>query len=110
MMEAKTPQQFFDEILPLRFKPEKARGIDVTVQVSISGPQGGVWTVEISKQTLKVSKENHSTPKLMVAVAEADFLDIVNERLSAQKAFFMGKIKFKGDIGLALKLRDAGFL
>ncbi len=110
MMEAKTPQQFFDEILPLRFKPEKARGIDVTVQVNISGPQGGAWTVEISKQILKVMKETCSTSKLRVEVSQDDFLDIVNEKLSAQKAFFMGKIKFKGDIGLALKLRDAGFL
>lgn len=110
MMEAKTPQQFFDDILPKRFKPEKAKGIDVTVEVTISGPAGGVWTIEISKQILKVTKESCLSPRLKVAVGDDDFLDIVNEKLSAQKAFFMGKIKFKGDIALALKLRDAGFL
>ena len=110
MMEARTPQQFFDEILPMRFKPEKAKGISVTVQVKITGPQGGDWTVEINELKLKVAKGNYPSPKLTVVVADNDFLDIVNDKLSAQKAFFTGKIKFKGDIGLALKLRDAGFL
>jgi putative sterol carrier protein len=110
MMEARTPQQFFEEILPLRFKPEKAKGISVTIQVNISGPRGGDWTVEIDEQRLKVMKGDCSSPKLKVAVADDDFLDIVNDKVSAQKAFFMGKINFKGDIALALKLRDAGFL
>jgi putative sterol carrier protein len=109
-MEAKTPQQFFDEILPLRFKPENAKGIDVTVQVSLTGPQGGVWMVEIKDQKLAVQKGSHPSPKLTVGAADIDFLNIVNDKLSAQKAFFTGKIKFKGDIALALKLRDAGFL
>jgi len=41
---------------------------------------------------------------------DADFVDLVNDKLSSQKAFFTGKIKFKGDIAVALKLKDAGFL
>lgn len=109
-MEAKTPQQFFDEILPLRFQPEKAKGVDVTVQVNIMGAMGGDWMVEIKDKRIKVEKGTYSSPKLKVEVSDADFLDIVNERLSAQKAFFLGKIRFKGDLTLALKLRDAGFL
>ncbi len=109
-MEAKTPQQFFDEILPLRFQPEKAKGVDVTVQVNIMGAMGGDWMVEIKDKKLKVEKGICSSPKLKVEVSDVDFLDIVNERLSAQKAFFLGKIRFKGDLALALKLRDAGFL
>ena len=109
-MEARTPQEFFDEILPRRFKPENAKGIDVTVQVNISGPKGGDWMVEIRNQKLTVSKGNHPSPKLAIGMTDADFLDLVNDKLSTQKAFFTGKIKFKGDVALALKLRDTGFL
>ena len=109
-MEAKTPQQFFYEILPLRFQPEKANGVDVTVQVNITGAMGGDWMVEIKDKKLKVNKGTYPSPKLKVEVSDTDFLDIVNERLGAQKAFFLGKIRFKGDLTLALKLRDAGFL
>ncbi len=109
-MDATTPQEFFDEILPCRFKPEKAKGIDVTAQVNISGPKGGSWMVEIKDQKITVKEGDHPSPKLTVGMADVDFLDLVNDKLSAQKAFFTGKIKFKGDISLALKLRDAGFL
>ena len=109
-MEAKTPQEFFNEVLPVRFKPEKTAGIDTTIQLNVTGPHGGDWNVEIKDQKLTVQKGINPSPKLTIGVTEADFLDIVNDKLSAQKAFFTGKIKFKGDITLALKLRDAGFL
>lgn len=109
-MEAKTPKEFFEKVLPSRFKPEKAKGIEVTVQVNITGPDGGDWTVEIKEEKIDIRKGNHLSPKLTIGMAETDFLDLVNDKLSAQKAFFTGKIKFKGDVALALKLRDAGFL
>jgi putative sterol carrier protein len=110
MMEVKTPQEFFDTILPGRFKPEKAKGINVTAQVNLTGPNGGDWTAEIKDQKLTVKKGNYPSPKLTIGMTDVDFLDLVNDRISTQKAFFTGKIKFKGDIALALKLRDAGFL
>ncbi len=109
-MEAKTPQQFFDEILPTRFKPEKAKGIDVTAQVNISGPKGGSWMIEIKDQKITVKEGTNPAPKLTIGMADQDFLDLVNDKISTQKAFFTGKIKFKGDLNLALKLKDAGFL
>ncbi len=109
-MEAKTPQQFFDEILPVRFNPEKAKGIDVTVQVNITGSNGGNWMIEIKDQKLAVKEETNSAPKLTIGMTDRDFLDLVNDRINTQKAFFTGKIKFKGDLNLALKLKDAGFL
>jgi putative sterol carrier protein len=109
-MEAKTPKEFFEKILPARFKPEKARGIDVTAQVNLTGPNGGEWIVEIKEQKIAIREGTDPSPTLTIGMAEADFIDLVNDKLSAQKAFFTGKIKFKGDITLALKLRDAGFL
>jgi hypothetical protein len=54
--EAKTPKEFFEKILPMRFKPEKAAGVDVTVQVNIAGPNGGDWTVTINWK----SKREHT--------------------------------------------------
>jgi putative sterol carrier protein len=109
-LEAKTPQEFFDVVLPQRFDPAKAVGVDVVVQLTINGPNGGDWVVTVKDQKIKVTKGLHPSPTLSVKMAEKDYLDLVNEKLSSGKAFMTGKLQFKGNIVLALKLRDMGFI
>jgi putative sterol carrier protein len=109
-MKAQTPQEFFEKILPARFKPEKAEGIDVTAQLNVSGPEGGNWTVRVKDKKLTVKEGTDPSASLTLKMSYNDFMDMVNEKLSAEKAFFTGKIQFKGNIAVALKLRDAGFL
>jgi putative sterol carrier protein len=108
--QAQTPQEFFNTILPQRFKPEKAAGINVVAQVNISGPEGSSWTVTIRDQKMTVKEGVDPNPELTLKMNPTDFLDLVNQKLSAEKAFFTGKIQFKGNIAVALKLKDAGFL
>ena len=110
MMEAKTPKEFFEKVLPNKFKPDKAAGVDVIVQLNISGPNGGDWVVTIKNQRLEVKEGTVSSPTLAVKMAEADYMDVVNGRMSGEKAFFTGKLKLQGNIALALKLRETGFL
>lgn len=109
-MKAKTPKEFFENVLPSRFKPDKAAGIDVTVQINIMGPNSGDWIVTIKNQQLKVEEGTHPSPTLTLEMAEADYMDLVNGKMSGEKAFLTGKLRFKGDIALALKLRETGFL
>ena len=109
-MESKTPKEFFDHVLTERFKPEKAKGIEVTAQINITGIEGGNWIVTIKDQKLQIQEGTHEKPTLTLKMNENDFLDMVNGKISAEKAFFTGKVHFKGDISVALKLRDAGFL
>ena len=110
MTEAKTPEEFFEKILPSRFKPDKAGDVDVIVQINITGPNGGDWAVTIKNQKLEVKEGTHPLPTLSLEMAEADYMDLVNGEMSGEKAFLTGKIKFKGSIALALKLREMGFL
>ena len=109
-MEASTPRDFFEKILPKRFKADKAAGIDVTIQLRISGPNSGDWIATVKKQTLVIEEGISLSPTLSLEMEEKDFIDLINGKLSAEKAFFTGKIKFKGNIALALKLRETGFL
>ena len=110
MAEVKTPKDFFEKILPNKFKPEKAAGINVTVQVNITGPNGGDWVVTIKNQQLKVEEGTHPSPTLELKIAETDYMDLVNGKMSGEKAFITGRLRFKGNIGLALKLRETGFI
>ena len=110
MMEVKSPREFFDNALPTRFKPEKAKDIEVITQVNITGPDGGNWTVTIKDQKLQVVEGISTSPSLTLKMNENDFMDLVNDKLSAEKAFFTGRIQFRGNIATALKLKEAGFL
>ena len=110
MTEAKTPKEFFEEVLPRRFKPDKAGGIDVTVQVNITGPNGGDWVVTIKNQKLEAKEGTHPSPTLELDMAETDYMDLINGKMSGEKAFITGKLRFKGNIGLALRLKETGFL
>jgi putative sterol carrier protein len=109
-MESKTPKEFFEKALPARFKPEKAAGIDVTVQVSLTGSNDGEWAITLKDQKIQATQGTIAEPTLALKASETDFMDLVNGKLSAEKAFFSGKVSFKGSIATALKLRDAGFL
>jgi putative sterol carrier protein len=108
--QAQTPQEFFEKILPERFKPEKAEGVDVVAQLNVSGPEGGNWTVTVKDQKMQITEGTAESPNLTLKMSLTDFMDLVNGKLSAEKAFFTGRVQFKGNIAVALKLRDAGFL
>lgn len=108
MVEVKTPKDFFENILPQRFKPDKAKGVDVIVNVDISGNNGGEWIVIIKNQALKIEEGLHSSPSLSLKISEKDYLDVINGKLSGEKAFFTGKLKLKGNISQAVRLKDVG--
>ncbi len=108
MSKVKSPVDFFEKILPQRFNPEKAVGVDVIVNIDIIGDNGGKWIVLIKKQILTVEKGIHNCPTLSLTMKEKDYLNIINGKLSGEKAFFSGKLKLKGNISQALRLKDAG--
>lgn len=110
LMEAKTPKEFFEKVLPNRFNPNKTKGVDVTVQIDIAGPSGGEWTVTIKDQKLEVKEGTHPSPTLVINMAAKDYMDVVNGKMSGEKAFLTGKLRLKGNLVLAMKLREAGFL
>jgi len=109
-MEAKTPKEFFEKVLPSRFNSDKAEGVDVTVQINVTGPNDGEWIVTIKDRKLEVKEGAHPSPTIAISMAETDYMDMVNGRLSGEKAFMTGKLQFKGNIALALKLKEVGFL
>ena len=109
-MEAKTPKEFFDNVLPARFKPEKSAGIDVVTQIIVTGENSGNWVVTVKNQKMQITEGINPAPTLTLEVKDSDFMDLMNKKLSAEKAFFTGKVKFKGNIALALRLKEAGFL
>jgi putative sterol carrier protein len=109
-MEIKTSQEFFENILSTKFKPEKAKDIEVVVQVNLTGDIPNNWVIIIKDQNIQSKQGITTEPTLTLKTSEENFLDLINGKISVERAFFSGKINFKGDITTALKLKDAGFL
>jgi putative sterol carrier protein len=98
-----TVQETF-EAMPGRFRADKASGTNATIQYDISGDGGGTWNAVIKDGTCAVTPGAAASPNLTLQISAQDWLDMLSGKQSGQMLFMSGKLKVKGDMGLAMKL------
>ena len=98
-----TVKETFDA-MATKFRADKAAGVNATIQYDIGGDQGGTWHAVIKDGTCTVNAGPAPNPSLTLAMSAQDWLDMVGGKLSGQMAFMSGKLKLKGDMGLAMKV------
>ena len=98
-----TVKETFDA-MSTRFRADKAAGVNATIQYEITGDQGGVWHAIIKDGQCTVGAGPVTDPTLTLTMAAQDWVDMVAGKLSGQMAFMSGKLKLKGDMGLAMKI------
>ena len=84
--------------MPEAFRPEKAAGVNVVFQFSISGPGGGDWAVAVTDGACKVEAGKAEKPTTTIRMADADFLQLIAGKLDGMQAYSSGKLKVEGDI------------
>ncbi len=84
--------------MPEAFRPEKAAGVNVVFQFSISGPGGGDWVVAVKDGTCKVEAGTAEKPTTTIKMADGDFLQLIAGKLDGMQAYSSGKLKVEGDI------------
>lgn len=90
--------------MPSRFRADKAGGTSATIQYDISGEGGGTWHAVIKDGTCSVSQGPAPAPNLTLQVSAQDWIDMTSGKQNPQMLFMSGKLKLKGDMGLAMKL------
>lgn len=84
--------------------PDKLAGVEMTVQLRLSGQGGGDWYVEIHNGESKLVQGLTDAAGLTIESSLEDFKDLVDGRLDGAQAFMSGRLKVQGNILLMLKL------
>ena len=99
-----TPEQIV-EALPRFLVPEKAGTTKATIQFDLSGDGGGKWWMKIHDGVAESGKGDAPEPAQLTMLADAgDWVKIATGKLDGTAAFMQGKLKIKGDMGLAIKM------
>ena len=101
-----------DEIfrrMPSLFRPDRAGNTNAVIHWTITGrPDGGSDTYEIviADGECKLSENPDNEPKLALTMGPADFLKVTAGVGNPVMMFMTGKLKAKGDLGLAANIAN----
>ncbi len=94
----------FFSTLEERIDKTKIAGMKATFQFNVTGDGGGQWYVSIVDGSPAVGQGVSESPNITITTGSADWLSIVNGKMSGQSAFLTGRLQIRGDMGLAMKL------
>lgn len=100
-----TPQDVFDSMRG-SFQPAKAKGVHARYQWELSGPNGGQWWIEVTDGTYKMGTGKIEHPTVTFIAKDKDWVAICHDQLSGTWAYLTGRLKVRGDQGVARKLGE----
>jgi putative sterol carrier protein len=100
-----TVKELFDD-MPSKFNSDAAQGLTAVYQFDITGDGGGKWYAAVESGTLSVVEGEHESPSLTITMGAQDYIDMGTGKLNGQMAFMTGKLKVKGDLSLAMKMKS----
>ena len=99
---ADNPREFFEE-LKTKVDPSRTAGRRASYRFDVAG--AGSWHVDIDDGDVQIT-ESDADADCVIETSEENFMRIVRGQQSPTTAYMMGKVKVKGDVGLAMRLRD----
>jgi len=103
-----TASEIFTEISNrLQSDPSKVQGMNAVYAFDLADDQdGGQYHINLKDGSADVGPGTPENPNITITMKSADFVDLATGKLDGTMAFMSGKIKIKGDMGLAMKLQS----
>ncbi len=104
--EQLTPDQVFEQ-MPNFLDAGKAGSTTAIIQFDLTGDDGGKWWVKIADGAATSGKgDAPENPNLTLLADAGDYVKISTGQMDGTAAFMQGKLKIKGDMGLAIKMQS----
>jgi putative sterol carrier protein len=100
-----TPQEVFDSMRG-SFQPAKAKGVHARYQWDLSGPNGGQWWIDVNDGTYKMGKGKIDHPNVTFVAKDKTWVAVSNGQMGGTWAYLTGRLKIRGDQGVARKLGE----
>ncbi|WP_026909323.1 SCP2 sterol-binding domain-containing protein [Paucisalibacillus globulus] len=104
-VKPKTDDVFLMIDAALHYDPAATKGKEGIYQFNLLGDDGGVFQMIIEPEEARAIKGEEKDPSVVLTLAADDFKSLVAGSLNPTAAFMSGKLKIKGNMGLALKLQ-----
>lgn len=107
MSTPKNAIELFDVQMPqaLAKSPDKAKEVGAVYVFKITGEGGGEWTVDLKSDSPGITKGVQPGANCTIEVANADFVDMLQNPAKGMQLFMQGKLRVTGDPMLAMKLQ-----
>ena len=102
---ADSVREFFESIEG-RLDPSKTAGVTASYRFDIAG--AGRWYIDVDEGKMTVT-ESEADADCVIQASEEHFAKIIRGEANPMTAYMTGKLKVKGDVGLALKLKELFF-
>jgi putative sterol carrier protein len=112
MMAGEERAKILDEIFsrfPSQFRADRAGNTNAVIHWNIGGRADGgsdTYEVVIADGTCALSPTPAASPTLEVSIGGVDFLQLLAGTGNPMMMFMTGKLKAKGDLGLAANLQN----
>ena len=100
-----TPDMVVEQ-MPQYFQADKAGSTNATILFDLSGENPGQWWIKIAEGIATSGKGAAENPNLTLTADSKDWTRIMLGQQDATAAFMQGKLKIKGDMGLAIKMQS----
>lgn len=98
--EVVDPELIF-QVMPAVFIPSAAKGVDALFRVSLDGPMGGTWFVQIASGRCVVSTQASREPEVTIKTDVPTWAGMATAAIDPSDAVKAGSVSIEGDAELA---------